>query len=70
MGVRRSSAQITELYDPAVLIGRQVLCVCNFEPKRVAGIKSEVLVTGAHRADGSVVLTGFDHALPNGARLA
>ncbi|WP_019812578.1 tRNA-binding protein [Saccharomonospora saliphila] len=69
LGVKTSSAQITEHYRAADLIGRQVLCVCNFEPKRVAGVKSEVLVTGAHDGDGNVVLAGFDRAVPNGTRL-
>lgn len=48
--------------------GRQVLCVYNFEPKRVAGVKSEVLVTGAHDDQGRVVLTGFERPVPNGTR--
>lgn len=70
LGVKTSSAQITTHYSPEQLVGRQVLCVCNFAPKRVAGVRSEVLVTGVHDADGKVVLTSFDHPLPNGARLA
>lgn len=70
LGVKTSSAQITAHYDCAELIGRQVLCVCNFPPKRIAGIRSEVLVTGAHDDAGRVVLAGFDLPLPNGARLA
>ena len=53
---------------PEQLVGRQVLCVCNFAPKRIAGVKSEVLVTGAYD-DAGVVLAGFDHPVPNGARL-
>lgn len=69
LGRRTSSAQVTEHYDATELVGRQVLCVCNFEPKRVAGVKSEVLVTGAHDVDGRVVLTGFDHPVPDGTRL-
>lgn len=70
LGVKTSSAQITAHYDCEALIGRQVLCVCNFEPKRIAGIRSEVLVTGVYDADNRVVLASFDKPLPNGARLA
>ncbi|MEV5539652.1 tRNA-binding protein [Saccharopolyspora shandongensis] len=69
MGQKTSSAQITDHYEPEDLIGRQVLCVCNFEPKRIAGVKSEVLVTGAHDEENGVVLAGFDHPVPNGTRL-
>jgi tRNA-binding protein len=47
-----------------------VLCVCNFAPKRIAGVRSEVLVTGVHDDDDKVVLASFDKPLPNGARLA
>jgi len=70
LGVKTSSAQLTAHYTPEQLIGRQVLCVCNFAPKRVAGVRSEVLVTGVYDSDNRVVLTSFDHPLPNGARLA
>lgn len=69
LGTKASSAQITEHYESEGLIGREVLCVCNFAPKRIAGVKSEVLVTGAHDEGNSVVLAGFDHPMPNGARL-
>lgn len=70
LGVKTSSAQLTAHYGADELIGRQVLCVCNFEPKRIAGVRSEVLVTGVYDADDKVVLAGFDKPLPNGARLA
>ncbi len=69
MGLRRSSAQVTDHYAAEALIGRQVLCVCNFEPKRIAGVKSEVLVTGVHDVDGKVVLAGFEYPVPDGSRL-
>lgn len=69
LGIKRSSAQITAHYMPEQLIGRQVLCVCNFPPKRVAGVRSEVLVTGFHDAEGRVVLCSVDHPVPNGTAL-
>ncbi|AEB59063.1 export-related chaperone CsaA [Ectopseudomonas mendocina] len=70
MGLKTSSAQITVHYTCDELVGRQVLCVCNFAPKRIAGVRSEVLVTGVYDSDNRVVLAGFDKPLPNGARLA
>ena len=70
LGVKTSSAQLTAHYSAAEPVGRQVLCVCNFAPKRVAGVRSEVLVTGVYDQDGKVVLASFDRPLPNGARLA
>lgn len=70
LGTRTSSAQITDHYTPEQLIGRQLLCVCNFPSMRVAGVKSEVLVTGAHDANGHVVLASFEHPVPAGTRLA
>ena len=57
LGLRTSSAQITRRYTPQDLIGRQVVAVMNFPPKRVAGIKSEVLVLGTvSEAEGVVLL--------------
>ncbi|MWK56132.1 tRNA-binding protein [Pseudomonas otitidis] len=70
LGLKTSSAQLTAHYSAEDLVGRQVLCVCNFAPKRVAGVRSEVLVTGVYDAEGKVVLASFDKLLPNGARLA
>ncbi len=70
LGIRTSSAQLTAHYCADELVGRQVLCVCNFAPKRIAGVRSEVLVTGVYDSDGKVVLASFDKPLPNGARLA
>lgn len=69
LGVRTSSAQITHHYAPGDLVGRQVLCVCNFEAKRIAGVKSEVLVTGVTDDNGLVVLASFELTVPNGSRL-
>lgn len=70
LGIKRSSAQITVNYTPESLIGKRILCVCNFEVKRIAGVKSEVLITGAPDEKGAIVLAEFNLPLPNGALLA
>jgi tRNA-binding protein len=70
IGVKKSSAQITDLYNKTDLLGRQVLAVVNFPPKQIGPMRSECLVTGFHRQDGAVVLARPDSDVPNGARLA
>ncbi|PVY79056.1 tRNA-binding protein [Tamilnaduibacter salinus] len=70
VGVRQSSAQVTDLYERDQLVGKQVVAVVNFPPKQIGPMMSECLVTGFHREDGSVVLTTPDAEVPNGARLA
>ncbi len=70
LGIKKASAQITDLYDKATLIGKQVVAVVNFPPKQIGPIMSECLVTGFHREDGAVVLAVPDQITPNGARLA
>lgn len=69
IGVRKSSAQITDLYTPASLVGRQVLGVVNFPPKQIGPIRSACLITGFHNAQGQVVLAGPDAPVANGTRL-
>ena len=69
LGQRKSSAQITHHYDPADLIGRQVLCVVNFPPRQIGPFMSEVLVLGLPDADNQVVLVGPDQQVPNGGKL-
>jgi tRNA-binding protein len=69
-GVKRSSAQITVHYTKAELIGRQVVAVINFPPKQVGTVMSECLVTGFPDANGAIVLTSVERAVPNGTRLA
>ncbi len=70
IGIKKSSAQITDIYDREDLIGRQVLAVVNFPPRQIGPVRSECLVTGFHREDGAVVLVGPDSNVPNGAKLA
>lgn len=70
IGVKKSSAQITDRYDRADLLGKQVVAVVNFPPKQIGPLMSECLVTGFHREDGAVVLAVPDAAVPDGARLA
>jgi tRNA-binding protein len=69
VGVRRSSARITDLYSKADLLGRQVVGVVNFPPKRIGPFVSECLITGFYREDGTVVLAVPERGVPNGAKL-
>lgn len=69
IGVKRSSAQLTVHYAPDRLIGRQVIAVVNFPPRRIAGFESEVLVLGMPDEAGAVVLLKPDMRVPDGGRM-
>jgi tRNA-binding protein len=69
LGVKRSSAQITERYAPADLVGRRVVAVVNFPPKQIGPFVSEVLVLGAYDERGEVILLRPDFDVTPGARI-
>ena len=68
IGMKRSSAQITDHYAPENLIGKQVLAVVNFPPRQIANFMSEVLVLGTY-SEGGVVLITPDKPVKNGDKL-
>ncbi|MDQ3892886.1 MAG: tRNA-binding protein [Actinomycetota bacterium] len=69
VGEKSTSAQLTAHYDAEGLVGRQVIAVVNFPPKRIAGFKSEVLVLGVPDAAGEVVLLSPDREVQPGGRM-
>ena len=70
IGLKQTSAQLTLLYTPEELIGRQILGVLNLPPKQIGPVRSEFLLTGFYRDDGAVVLAVPDQPVPNGSPLA
>ncbi len=69
LGLKRSSAQITDHYSPAALVGRRVVAVVNFPPKRIGPFVSEVLVLGAYNDAGEVILLRPDIDVSPGSRI-
>ncbi len=69
IGIRKSSAQITHLYQPAELVGKLVVAVVNFPCKQIGLVMSECLVTGFHNEAGEVVLCVPDRPVPLGTKL-
>ena len=69
LGVKRSSAQITDHYRPDELVGRRVIAVVNFPPKQIGPFVSEVLVLGAYGEKGDVILLRPDFEVSPGAKI-
>ncbi len=69
IGIKKSSARITDLYSKRKLIGKQVIGVTNFPPKQIGPIMSECLITGFYNDENNVVLAGPDEPVPNGSKL-
>jgi tRNA-binding protein len=69
VGVKASSARLTDLYRPEDLVGRQVLGVVNFPPRQVGPFRSEVLTLGVYSDERTVVVVAPDRPVPDGSRL-
>jgi tRNA-binding protein len=69
LGIKKSSAQLTIHYSPEDLVGKQVLCVCNFKPRQIADFLSEVLITGFATEAGGVLIATSDGVVSNGSLL-
>ncbi|GAK03594.1 secretion chaperonin CsaA [Geomicrobium sp. JCM 19037] len=70
IGIKHSSAQITNRYEPEAVIGKQVTAVVNFPPRKIAGFTSEVLVLGAVPGKGDVILLSPDEPVANGTSIS
>jgi tRNA-binding protein len=70
LGIKQTSAQITKRYDPEQVVGRQVVAIVNFPPRRIAGYSSEVLVLGGVPEKGDVVLLAPDNRVPDGTPIS
>tara|TARA_B100000965_G_scaffold327158_1_gene289855 strand:- start:437 stop:778 length:342 start_codon:yes stop_codon:yes gene_type:complete len=70
IGIKQSSAQITHYYNEANLVGKQVIGVCNFPEKNIAGVKSQVLILGSVDNEGKVTLVHPSQKAENGLSIA
>ena len=69
IGVKKSSAQITELYTKEKLLGKQVMAIINFKPRQIANFMSECLILGVYNKDGHVVLLQTSQPIKNGEQI-
>mgnify|MGYP000332801477 FL=1 len=69
IGVKKSSAQITELYTKEKLLGKQVIAIINFNPRQIANFMSECLILGVYNKDGHVVLLQTSQPIKNGEQI-
>jgi tRNA-binding protein len=69
IGIKKTSAQVTNLYTAADLIGRQIIGVINFPVKQIGPIRSEFLLTGCSDENGAIVISTLERLVPNGMRL-
>ncbi len=69
IGIKKTSAQVTKLYSPDYLIGKQILGVINFPSKQIGSMVSEFLLTGCANEDGAIVIATLEQMVPNGRKL-
>lgn len=69
-GIRKTSAQLTIVYKPADLVGKQIIAVVNFPPKQIADMMSECLILGVVGEENKVTLISPEHKVENGLRIA
>ena len=69
IGIKKSSAQITELYTKEKLLGKQVMAIINFNPRQIANFMSECLILGVYNKDGHVVLLQTSQPIKNGEQI-
>ena len=70
LGIKKSSAQITDLYSPKDLVGKQIVAVINFPPKQIANMMSECLILGAVDDNAAVTLLQTERTIKNGLRIS